>query len=52
MTKKTYIHPSINIVCLQHRQQLLGASKVTTTSESSDVDLKYDNNGGNQEEAW
>jgi hypothetical protein len=52
MTKKTYIQPSFSIVRLQHRHHLLSVSGVTTTSASSDVDLGYDKNGGNQGEAW
>ena len=52
MMKKIYIKPKINVVLLQHRQHLLTVSGVTTSSESNDVDLEYDNNGGNQGEAW
>ena len=52
MTKKKYIQPDINIVILQHRHHLLGVSGVTTSSESNDVNMSYDENGGDQGEAW
>ena len=52
MTKKTYNHPSINIIRLQHRYHLLKVSGVTTTSTNNDVDLEYDKNGGDQGDAW
>ena len=50
-SKKTYIQPDINVVILQHQQQLLNASSVETSGLGSDG-LGYDNNGGNQENAW
>ena len=50
--KKTYIHPSISIVRLQHHHHLLSVSGVTTSSASDDVDLNYDKNGGYQGNAW
>ena len=52
MRKKIYIQPDINVVILQQRNHLLSVSGLTTTSTSNDVDLEYDNNGGNQGEAW
>ena len=51
-SKKTYIHPDINVVCFQHQQQLLTISGMSTTSTSNDVDLEYDKNGGNVGDAW
>jgi hypothetical protein len=51
-SKKTYIQPVINVVCLQHQQQLLLISGVSTNKASSDVDLEYDKNGGNAGDAW
>ena len=50
--KKTYIQPGINVVVLQHQQHLLSVSGLTTTSDSGDVDLEYDMNGGDQSYAW
>lgn len=50
--KKTYIQPSADVVCLQHEQQLMVVSGVTTTSTSDDVDLGFDEGGGNAEDAW
>ncbi|MBO7590638.1 MAG: hypothetical protein J6T05_03495 [Prevotella sp.] len=49
-SKKTYIQPDINVVILQHQQQLLNASSVETSG--LDTGLGYDKNGGNQGEAW
>ena len=50
--KKKYIQPCIRIFCLQHREQLMKISGLNTTSASSDVNLEYDKNGGNLEDAW
>lgn len=49
--KKEYIQPSTQVVSLQH-QEMLAPSSVKTSSTSSDVNLTYDKDGGNAEDAW
>ena len=50
MKKRTYIQPCISIVLLQHKHQLLNASNVQTSGLNGG--LGYDNNGGDQNDAW
>ena len=52
MKKKIYSQPTMNVVYMQNRQQLMNASSVQTNSESNDVDLIYEPEGGNQGVAW
>lgn len=52
MTKKTYIQPSINVVQLQHHEQLLGLSSVHANYQATDMGWGYDQTGGNPYEAW
>ena len=52
MKKKIYSQPTMGIVYMQNRQQLMNASSVTTTSESNDVEFTYEPEGGNQGVAW
>ena len=43
----------MNVVYMQNRQQLMNASSVQTNSESNDVHLDLDTNGGgDQGFAW
>lgn len=51
MRKRTYIQPSISIVLLQYSQQLLNASNIQSIGLGLG-NLDYDDNGGNQENAW
>ena len=51
MRKRTYIQPSISIVLLQYSQQLLNASNIQSIGLGLGI-LDYDDNGGNQENAW
>lgn len=48
--KKTYIHPAMMAVKLQH-QGIICVSRTSTTGLGSD-NLNYDANGGNQSDAW
>ena len=52
MQKKTYIQPIINIIRLQYQQPLLEVSGIATTSTSSDVELTYEESGGDAADAW
>ena len=53
MKKKYYIKPTLNVVQLQHKCHMLSNSL-----QDADTDLDgwnndgYEENGGNQEEAW
>ena len=49
MTKKTYMQPTTNVVKIQHSKMLCGSFR---TSGLGDNGLGYDQNGGNQSNAW
>ena len=49
MTKKTYMQPTTNVVKIQHSKMLCSSLH---TSGLGDNGLGYDQNGGNQGNAW
>ena len=53
MIKKKYLNPTIQIVQLKHQCQILAGSlqSVKTTGLGED-DLGYDDDGGDQSDAW
>jgi len=48
--KKTYIHPAMMAVKLQH-QNIICVSQASTTGLGTD-NLQYEKNGGDQSDAW
>jgi hypothetical protein len=54
MTKKDYKKPTTKVVELQHRTHILAGSLTSVKLSGLDTenDLLYDDNGGNQGNAW
>ncbi len=50
--KKTYIHPAMMAMKLQHQGIICGSQIGSTTTTGLDSNLNYDANGGNQSNAW
>ena len=49
--KKTYIQPVMNVISIAC-QHLIAVSHIHSTSPSGDVNMDYDDEGGNPENAW
>jgi hypothetical protein len=53
MIKKDYIKPAMKVVQLQHHAHILaGSLRGVSTSGLGDDGIGYDENGGNQGNAW
>ena len=52
MTKKTYIHPVMTVVRLQHPSVLLIISNTETQGLDDPNDLYLDDNGETPDNAW
>ena len=57
MIKKEYMMPTMQVIQFMHQSHILAGSlqSVTTTGldeEDEEESLEYDNNGGNQGNAW
>lgn len=54
MNKKEYMQPTMQVVQIRQRSNmLLNISGVTTTKvKEDDPEFEYDRNGGDQEYAW
>ena len=50
--KKTYIHPAMMAVKLQHQSIICVSQVGSTTTTGLDRNLNYDANGGDQSNAW
>ena len=57
MIKKDYIQPTMRVVKLQHRSHILAGSTLQSVHSSglnsnNSEELLYDNQGGDQSNAW
>ena len=52
MIKKTYMQPTTNVVKVKHSKMLCSSPQGISTSGLGDNDLVYEQNGGNQGNAW
>ena len=52
MTKKTYMQLTTKVVKVKHSKMLCSSPQGISTSGLGDNGLGYDQNGGNQSNAW